>query len=348
MKWPWQRRVENRASYSESVAQGIFAQASGLSPDPSSIGALEVAAGLWSRAFSSARPDPDLKFLSPVMLAAVGRNLVRNGESLWVIDVSRDGFISLHEVASYDVAGGYDSASWVYRANLSGPSGSETRLVPSASMLHFRYGTRPERPWEGVSPGSFGATATRLLGALETRLGQESNARVGHLLPTPSDGGDGGEGDPLADLKTDLANMAGNTALVETTAAGWGDRGGAPQADWRPQRIGANPPAPLVALMDASRSAVLAQLGVPVALGTGSEGAAMREGWRQFLFSTISPLSRTLEHELSGKLDQKIRLDFAQLFSSDLTGRARAFSQMVSGGMDPGKAAGLAGLMDAN
>ena len=58
-------------------------------------------------------------------------------------------------------------------------------------------------------------------------------------------------------------------------------------------------------------------------------------------------MARTLEHELSAKLDAKIRLDHGELFASDLTGRSRAFSQMVSGGMDPGKAAGLAGLMDA-
>ena len=178
------------------ISSAIFAQASGLNPDPSSIGALETAAGLWSRAFASARPDPPLEFISPIFLASVGRNLVRNGrKSLWVIRcLKRDGFISLHEVASYDISGGYDSASWVYRVDLSGPSGSETRLVPSASTLHFKYGTRPERPWEGVSPGSFGATATRLLGALETRLGQEAGGPQGFLLPIPQDGGEGGDG----------------------------------------------------------------------------------------------------------------------------------------------------------
>ena len=229
MKWPWQRRVEKRA-YSESVAQGIFAQASGLSPDPSSLGALEVAAGLWSRAFASARPDPPLiaEFLSPVMLAAVGRNLVRKGESLWVIDVSRSGEISLHEVASYDVAGSYQESSWQYRVDLPGPSGIQTKIIPSASILHFRFGHRAERPWEGCSPGAFGASATRLLCALETRLGQEAGGPQGFLLPIPQDGGDGGEEDPLKDLKADLANMKGNTALLETTSAGWGDRGEPP------------------------------------------------------------------------------------------------------------------------
>ena len=94
---------------------------------------------------------------------------------------------------------------------------------------------------------------------------------------------------------------------------------------------------------------MLAQLGVPVSLGgAGGEGAAMREGWRQFLYSTIAPAARMLEFELTFKLDRRINLDFRELYSSDLTGRSRAFSQMVSGGMDPGKAAGLAGLMDAN
>ena len=66
-----------------------------------------------------------------------------------------------------------------------------------------------------------------------------------------------------------------------------------------------------------------------------------------FYFGTISPVARTLEHELSAKLDQRINLDFRELFASDLTGRSRAFSQMVAGGMDPGKAAGLAGLLDS-
>ena len=156
-------------------------------------------------------------------------------------------------------------------------------------MLHFRFGTRPERPWEGVSPGSFGATATRLLSALETRLGQEAGGPQGFLLPIPQDGGDGGDDDPLKDLKADLANMKGNTALLETTAAGWGDRGGAPSQDLKPNRIGANPPAQLVSLLLEAKSQVLAQLGVPVSLGGPSEGAAQREAWRRFLIRQFLP-----------------------------------------------------------
>ncbi|MCY4511315.1 MAG: hypothetical protein OXG35_30780 [Acidobacteria bacterium] len=38
-------------------------------------------------------------------------------------------------------------------------------------------------------------------------------------------------------------------------------------------------------------------------------------------------------------------MNLDRLFAADLAGRARAFQSMVGGGMDPGKAAGLAGLM---
>ena len=40
-------------------------------------------------------------------------------------------------------------------------------------------------------------------------------------------------------------------------------------------------------------------------------------------------------------------LDFTDLRSYDLSGRARAFQSLVDGGMDVSKAASLAGLMEA-
>ena len=79
---------------------------------------------------------------------------------------------------------------------------------------------------------------------LETRLGEEAgSSSVGYLLPVPADGGDGSDSDPLAGLKADIANLRGRHALVETTAAGWGEgRTAAPQSDYKPQRVGAHPP----------------------------------------------------------------------------------------------------------
>ena len=63
------------------------------------------------------------------------------------------------------------------------------------------------------------------------------------------------------------------------------------------------------------------------------------------MHSTIAPLGRIVSEELSAKFEADISLSFESLFSADLAGRARAFQSLVGGGMDPGKAASLAGLM---
>ena len=82
------------------------------------------------------------------------------------------------------------------------------------------------------------------------------------MLPVPQDGGDNSETDPLASLKADIRTARGGTVLTETTAAGWGEgRGAAPQADWMPRRIGANPPETLQGLRRDTFEAVLSACG---------------------------------------------------------------------------------------
>ena len=72
-----------------------------------------------------------------------------------------------------------------------------------------------------------------------------------------------------------------------------------------------------------------------------------RESFRRFLHLCVAPLGRIVGAELSAKLDGDVTLSFDRLFAGDLSGRARAFQSLVGGGMDPGKAAGLAGLMES-
>ena len=274
MRWPWDKTEKRQAgggAYSAAIVSLLQSRASGASiGEPNAIAALEVAAGLWARAFARAELAPTIAAVTPSVLASVGRELVRRGESLWAIDVRR-GEIVLTPAASWDVAGGSDPASWVYRLDLFGPSGGETRLYPSASVLSFKYASDPERPWAGVSPMSYARLSGKLAANLELRLGEEANAKVGHLLPVPADGGDGSTSDPLAILKSDLAALRGNTALVETTSAAWGEgKGAAPQSDWKPQRMGADPPRALAELRGAAAEDVLAACGVPPALASGT------------------------------------------------------------------------------
>ena len=332
MNWLKWIGLEKRqaAPYTDAIVQMLQDRATGVAASSDGLGALEVAAGLWSRGLASATispASPVTAALSPAVLASMGRGLVRRGEALYVLDVKDDGLRML-EASSWDVSGGHDPASWVYRVDLPGPSVTASRRYPAASVIHIRFAVHPSSPWKGVSPLDW-ATATGKLGAnLERRLGEESSGPVGYVLPVPSDGGD----DNLADLKTDLANLGGGVALVETTAGGWSEgRGSAPRRDWKPERLGAAIPAGNVDLWSGVGRVVLAACGVPPSLADASaDGTAQRESWRRFLHSSLQPVSRIIESELTAKLDTEISLSFRSLMASDLAGRARAFGSLTT------------------
>ena len=58
--------------------------------------------------------------------------------------------------------------------DLFGPSSNETRIYPSASVLHFRYASDPERPWHGISPLGYARATGKLAANLELRLAEEA------------------------------------------------------------------------------------------------------------------------------------------------------------------------------
>ena len=137
--------------------------------------------------------------------------------------------------------------------------------------------------------------------------------------------------------------------LVESTAGGYGDAASAPKADWVPRRIGADPPESLVELRREVSAGILAAAGCPGSLLLRTDGTLAREEMRRFLHSTIAPVARTIAGELADKLDTPgLAFDFAALFASDLSGRARSFASMVKAGMSLQEAAALAGLMAAD
>ena len=348
MRWPWDKTEKRQAggSYTDAIVSLIQAQASGNSVGESSgIAALEIASGLWARAFAAAEVSPEIPAVSPSFLASVARQLVRRGESLWAVGV-RGGEIVLTPASSWDVAGGPDASSWQYRVDMQGPSGGATRIYPSASVLHFRYAPEPERPWSSPSPLGYARQTGKLAANLELRLGEEAGSRVGYLLAVPADGGDGSVDDPLASLKSDLGALAGSVALVETTSAGYGEgRAAAPQSDWKAQRMGANPPATLAELRGAASVDVLAACGVPPALASGTaEGTAQREAWRRFGI-TMQSVGRGVAEELAAKLDAPgLGLSFAPLGSADLAGKARAVGVFVKAGVPLSRALEIAGL----
>ena len=263
-----------------------------------------------------------------------------------MIDVDHDGVVRLQPAASWDVHGDVDESSWRYRVNTPAPSSTVTKMVDAAGVVHPRFETDPARPWRGVSPLESAVLAGRLSAETAAALGDESSMPRGAVVPLPIDGGD----PTLDSLKADLRGLSGKLAFVESvkTMAG-GAASNAPAADWKTQRLGAEPPAALVELYGAAGADVLAACGVPATLfATGGDGAGRREAMRAFAFSTLAPLGAIVSGELSTKLEADVSLSFDRLFAADVSGRARAFQSMVGGGMDVSKAAALAGLMESD
>ena len=348
---PWRRRSEpseQRAGYTDALVDALITTAQGGDGNAGGVAAVELAAGLWGRAFASAQVEPDgmaARMLTPEVLATAARSLILRGEAVFSIE-SVGGSLALVPACSWDIQGGPDPTTWRYILELAGPSAPEQRNRPAEGVVHLRYSVDPARPWKGVSPLARAGVSASLLGRLELRLSQEANARTGYLLPVPVDGQD----ESITQLKADLKALAGNVALVETQAGGFGHGPQArPSREWHLERMGANPPAVLESLRSGAGSDILAACGVPPSLGAAQvEGTAQRESWRRFLHGSIAPLGELLLGELRDKLDAPdLRFSFSRLFASDLSGRARSLGVMVKSGVDLETALALSGLDDS-
>ena len=360
MRWPWSK-LEKRSGggFTDLLLAGSDAWATGSGLNASKTAALESAAGLWGRAFASASvtnaPPDAIAALSAICLAQIGRDLIRRGESLLGISLSANGALMLTPAATWDVSGANaDPSTWIYRVDDTGPTGTRTRTLPSAGVVHTMYSYDPRRPWAGLGPLDWASLSATMHTSSERALSQDVAASVGYVMPTPtaSENADDDDenDDQLGALLARLKGLRGRLMVVDSMSGAWGgDHRDSPQQDWAQKRIGPTPDESLAKLHGESARAIVSACGVPQALIFGGAGgsAALRESWRLFLHGSVAPVARQVEFELRMKLDAPdLSLNFDSLFASDLSGRARAFQSMVNGGMDVNKAASLSGLME--
>lgn len=341
------RDIEQRAStIADRVVEGVLAQnAQGGRSSASATAALEIAAGIVGRAFASARiggSDTLAAALPGWLLNMIGRQLITGGDFVGAIQRG-NGAIRVTPSADWDITGSADPRSWQYAMSLSGPSG-ETRLqkAPASRVIHLRYAATATRPWVGRGPLQIAREAGRLSAATVSALADESQGPRGYLLPVPDSDG---LSDKVSGLRADLAGLAGRLATIETQQSLAADTGQRRGREWEVTRIGARPPMELVELQNVATREVLGACGIPLPMVIDSQGTALREAWRIFLFSTVAPLGRILADELTLKFGQPITIEWDELRASDLAGRARAFQSMVGAGMDINQAAALSGLM---
>ena len=343
MRWPW--KLETRAStgYTDALTLALIREAEGVDAPKAqaeAVAAVEAAAGMLGRAFASADVEGGrADVLTPSVLSCIGRDLVRRGESVYLIETR--GGLRLTPCASWDVHGTHDPATWRYAVELAGPSQTLTATRPGAAVIHCRWSVPPSRPWKGEGPLEVAGLTSGLLSSLETRLGQEAAAPVAQVIPSPS------SGDETATLRKAIRDARGGLALVPSMAGGgWtGDRGAAPLQDWKLSRLGADPPESLRALRTDVGRAVAAACGIPPdLLEAGSDSAGQRESYRRWLWASVVPVGRLVAEELSAKLDADVSFTFDRLGAGDLQGRTRSAKQLVEAGWDRAEAARIAGL----
>ena len=161
MAWWWPFRTEKRDSggdFSDAVVRLIEAQAAGSAADASSTAAVEAAAGALSRAFASAEvqgPAWVQEAVTPGVLAQVGRDLVRSGDSMHVVRVDGTGRVRLVPASSWHFEGSHDPSTWTVRVTAYGPSTSTTWHLPASSVVFIRWGGTPGQPYVGTGPTSW-------------------------------------------------------------------------------------------------------------------------------------------------------------------------------------------------
>lgn len=147
MRWPWQKREtrDSGGDFSDAVVRLIEAQAAGTAADASSTAAVEAASGALSRAFASAEvqgPTWVQDAVTPLFLAQVGRDLVRSGDSLHVIEVDRQGTVTLLPCSSWHFEGGAHPDTWTVRATFCGLQPAQPACCP-IQALYSQNGAIP-------------------------------------------------------------------------------------------------------------------------------------------------------------------------------------------------------------
>lgn len=339
--------------FSDAVVRAYETAAAGGTgaANPSHTAAVESAAGLLARAFAAAKvtgPEWAVRAINPVVLSQIGRDLITAGDSLHVIDV-RDGQVFLLPVSSWHFEGPANPLDWMVRATTFGPSTSTTMLIPYAGVVFVRWGSNPGTPYVGVAPSTWATTTGRLHSETERALADEIAGPMHNVIPTPPAGAAEGDDDdpdaqtPLDLLAGDITKNRGGTLLVETTSEGFGEgRASAPQRDWDPKRLGANPPQALAQIRADTFDALLAAAGTPPALmDGGADGTSQRESLRRWHQTTVLPLAGVLAWELSEKLETPISLSFDG-YATDMQSRAAVIKALVAAGVDLDKAINMA------
>ena len=344
MRWFQRETRAKDESLTERIIDNLRAAALG-SVSPGRTATVEIASGLFYRAFAAAvvedAPAYAVEALTPSVLGAMGRALIRRGESVWQIVVS-DGRLTLRP-ASSSITGGPDPTTWRYLISTPGPSITTSLTVPADGVVHVKHETDLMKPWKGVSPLDAADVTSAALASSRGVHGarERANERDAHTFRqwhSVAERGAARRVDRSARAGQHHTWPRGRTLRRTQTPI-------ASRMESHPLRS-IIPDDSVVTARTHLSNDILGACGIPVALvSAASDGTSQRESLRRFLHGTVAPLARAMSHELAAKLNAPaLRLSFAQLFAADVAGRARAYAQLIGTGMAPDEAVQVAGL----
>ena len=338
-------KFSEKRSYSNLILSALESAVATQAANVAQSAAVEAVGGLLARSLSSAKVDAPAWLrdaISPSWLAQVGRELIRGGEHLSLVRMNAEGDVNLLPSSNWDWSGAPDERGWRARVTTSGPSGSITREVGREGVVFIQWARLALEPHRGYSPASLANLAARAAAEAEKSLGDEASGPISQLLSVPD--GHGGDDEEFGGLRADIAKARGKALLLETTAGGYGDRGGSPHRDWVAARLGPNPPESLVKLASDTFSRLVASCGASVSLFTDADGTAQREAWRRWHLSSVLPVAGLIEAELLARFETSVRFNF-DMYATDLAGRAQAFQKLVAGGVAVNEALQVSGLL---
>ena len=244
-------------------------------------------------------------------------------------------------VSYWYVTGDVFPETWRYDLQFYGPTGAMYLQRGYDAVIHLRRAPDPFRPWSGVSSLQRASLSYKLATLVEASLFRESRIPASSVVPMPS----GVKTSTANRIKSMLQSQSIPVALPTTTQAGMGaGRTGAPQTDWKQQRVGPDPPEAMVELAGQASGKVCAALGVsPALIGDGENTGASREARRQFQTDVLQPLAALVSAECSRFFGRPVAVSWPVRDDVVLT-RARAAAQLIKAGYDKAEAVKLAGF----
>ena len=348
MPWPWKRKPETFASFTDSVVNALLDAAGGQVVDASTTAAVEFCAAMWQRTVSSAEVQPAhlAGLLTPHVLGNIARTLVLYGQAVAVVE---DGGLVL--ASGVEVTGGPQPSTWRFKVTLPGPSRSSTLTLGYDDVLRFTWSTDPRRPWQGIGPLQRANVSAALVARLESRMSEEASAVSGHLLSVPVSDEDDKAAATIAQLQEDLRALKGRTAFVRTTR-NWTEEEGKPRSgvpgEYVQKRIGALVPDSNIRLREMAGLDLVAATGIPSALYQSStDGTASRAATGRFLDFSVQPVADAMAAEFSRALGVPVTLGFEHLRRADtILTMSRAVAALVKSGLSVGDALDAVGLED--